>query len=172
MDTTPFLIVCLANLSAGCALHRASDKFQDNPRYSAYAGEYQMGTNVGMIVRLDRDRLMAKVSGQDYFQMFPSGRDSFFFKVVDAQVTFARSEGLALGGRQPVLVPTVTTETAAPQMKTETYGRSRMAGSPTPRTQTPESNRRLIFPLDARQEFRRAVQAQTCTLGGGRSANR
>jgi pimeloyl-ACP methyl ester carboxylesterase len=91
MDTTPFLIVCLANLSAGCAFHRGSDKFQDDRRYSAYAGEYQMGTNVSMIVRPDRDRLMAKVSGQDYFQMFPSDGDSFFFNVVDAQVTFARS---------------------------------------------------------------------------------
>ncbi len=75
------------SLLAGCAL-----RTQDRGLYGAYAGQYRMGTNVEAIVRPDGDRLMAKVTGQDYYEMFPSGSDSFVFKVVDARVTFTRSD--------------------------------------------------------------------------------
>jgi hypothetical protein len=57
-----------------------------------------MGTNVEMIVRPDGDRLMAKVSGQDYFQVFRRTGDSFSFKVVDAELTFTRSRIGAVSG--------------------------------------------------------------------------
>src|SRR5260221_10461382 len=79
-------IPTLVSLLAGCAF-----RSKEQARYEAYTGEYQMGTNVEAIVRPDGERLMAKVSGQDYFEMFPSGGDTFFFKVVDARVEFTRS---------------------------------------------------------------------------------
>ena len=66
--------------------------------YAAYTGLYQLNTNVEVIIRPEGTRLMAKVSGQDYFEMFPSNRDSFFFKIVDAEVTFTRAnEGTVRG---------------------------------------------------------------------------
>ncbi len=82
----------------GCAFHSSGGKARPEIRYGVYAGEYQMQTNVGMIIRPDRDRLMAKVAGQDYFQLFPSGNDEFVFKVVDARIQFARSHGGAVTG--------------------------------------------------------------------------
>jgi pimeloyl-ACP methyl ester carboxylesterase len=97
MWTIPLVpIIIVVILSSSCALHHGSAKTQQPVRYGAYAGEYQMGTT-GAIVRPDGNRLMAKITGQDYFEMFPSGGDSFFFKVVDAQVTFLRSEGAVSG---------------------------------------------------------------------------
>ena len=88
-------IIAVLSLSPGCAERRGNAK---HSRYSEYAGEYQMETNVGVIVRPDGNRLMAKVTGQDYFQIFPSGGDSFFFKVVDAQVKFTRSDNGTVSG--------------------------------------------------------------------------
>lgn len=80
-------ITAIASLLAGCALWNS-----ERSPYGDYVGLYRMGTDVEMIVRLERGRLMGKVTGQDYFEMFRRGSDSFAFKVVDASVMFTRSE--------------------------------------------------------------------------------
>jgi pimeloyl-ACP methyl ester carboxylesterase len=83
----------LVSLLAGCAFWT-----QEGTRYGSYAGQYRMGTNVDAIIRPEGGRLMAKVTGQDYFEMFPRGNDSFAFKVVDARVTFTRSDAGKVNG--------------------------------------------------------------------------
>jgi pimeloyl-ACP methyl ester carboxylesterase len=77
------ILTCL-----GCThFHRAAE----NP-YGHYSGVYALDENTSAIVRPDHDRLMVKVTGQDYFEVFPQEGDSFFYKIVDAQLTFRRSE--------------------------------------------------------------------------------
>jgi pimeloyl-ACP methyl ester carboxylesterase len=91
--TLPAVIIVV--LTFGCALH--PEIIRETP-YDAYRGAYQMKTNLEVIVRPEGKRLMAKVSGQDYFEIFPRGHDSFFFKVVEAEVLFIRSKEGAVSG--------------------------------------------------------------------------
>lgn len=78
-------------LIAGCASQR---------ELGDYAGEYRLqgGAGVSLIVRPDSGRLMGKVEGQDYFEMFAADRDSFQFKVADAKVKFAREADELVSG--------------------------------------------------------------------------
>lgn len=58
-----------------------------------YVGEYKLGDHMIIAVRRDGERLLARLTGQPEFEIFPESRTKFFWKVVDAQVTFAAEEG-------------------------------------------------------------------------------
>jgi hypothetical protein len=71
-----------------------------------YVGSYPLTPAFGITVTRDGDRLMAQATGQPAFRVWASAVDEFFWKVVDAQVTFTRGadgkvDGLILhqGGR-------------------------------------------------------------------------
>ena len=53
---------------AGCAHFRAMEENS----YEQYSGEYILDENTTAIVRANQGRLMAKISGQDYFELFRS----------------------------------------------------------------------------------------------------
>lgn len=55
----------------------------------AYVGEYQLGP-ARFTVKREELRLMVQLSGQPFFQVFPSAKDEFFYKVVNAQLSFVR----------------------------------------------------------------------------------
>lgn len=57
---------------------------------SAYVGTYEMMPSANLMVTLDGDHLMAQLSGQQKFQLFPESETRFFVKVVDAQVDFVK----------------------------------------------------------------------------------
>lgn len=62
-----------------------------DPRlYDAYTGEYELAPGVVFTIRKEADRLLARVTGQEFFEIFPESKDKFFYKVVDAQITFLR----------------------------------------------------------------------------------
>ena len=63
----------------------------DSKIYDDYVGRYDYRSAV-MTVRRDGDKLMAQLTTQPEFQIFPSGDDKFFWKVVDAQCEFQRDE--------------------------------------------------------------------------------
>jgi len=63
----------------------------DFKTYDAYAGEYAIGPQLFTISR-DGDRLMFSVPGQGTVEAFPESETKFFFTVIDAQVTFVKSE--------------------------------------------------------------------------------
>jgi hypothetical protein len=61
----------------------------------AYAGRYDYSEGKGKIiltVTLEGGRLYAQLTGQPRFEIFPKSETEFFWKVVNAQVTFVKDE--------------------------------------------------------------------------------
>lgn len=57
-----------------------------------YTGNFQI-PNVGvLVITNDEDKLYAKLGGQGKYQVFPSAKDEFFWKIVEARLKFNRSE--------------------------------------------------------------------------------
>jgi CubicO group peptidase (beta-lactamase class C family) len=67
----------------------------DPTTYEAFLGKYDYGEGKAiMTVTREGNHLYAQLSGQPKFEIFPSSANEFFWKVVDAQVTFVKgSEG-------------------------------------------------------------------------------
>ena len=61
----------------------------------SYAGVYELMPNVRFNVTVENGHLFAQLTGQPKFELFPSGEKEFFYKVVDAQITFG-DDGLVL----------------------------------------------------------------------------
>ncbi|PWF55466.1 DUF3471 domain-containing protein, partial [Massilia glaciei] len=55
-----------------------------------YAGRYQLAPGFTLTVSADADGLLAQATGQAPAPLFARKADEFFYKVVDASVTFAR----------------------------------------------------------------------------------
>jgi CubicO group peptidase (beta-lactamase class C family) len=69
--------------------------------FDSYAGRYELTPNFVLTVTREGDKLFAQATGQPKFQIFPEGARDFFYKVVDAQITFevdkdGRATGLVL----------------------------------------------------------------------------
>jgi CubicO group peptidase (beta-lactamase class C family) len=62
----------------------------DYKLYDAYAGRYELAPNVFFTIRRDGDRLTAQLTGQDALEIFPESETEFFYKAVDAQITFVK----------------------------------------------------------------------------------
>jgi len=58
--------------------------------YEAYVGQYELGAGEVLTVRRDGDKLRAQLTGQPNFEVFPESETNFFYKVVDAQLTFVK----------------------------------------------------------------------------------
>jgi CubicO group peptidase (beta-lactamase class C family) len=54
----------------------------------AYAGIYDLSPDFALEVTVEGGRLMVRATGQDKYPVFPSAPGRFFYKVVDAQLTF------------------------------------------------------------------------------------
>jgi len=73
---------------------------------SSYSGRYELQPGVVMVIRHEGARLLAQLTGQPEFEIFPESETKFFYRVVDAQITFdvdenGKTAGLTLhqGGR-------------------------------------------------------------------------
>jgi len=60
----------------------------DSALLKSYAGVYRLAPQCDITVTLEDDKLMARVTGQDKFQIFPESKTKFFYKVVDAKISF------------------------------------------------------------------------------------
>ncbi len=56
----------------------------------ACVGKYEMRPGLILTVTREGDRLMAQLTGQPKFEIFPESETKFFLKVVEAQITFHR----------------------------------------------------------------------------------
>ena len=54
-----------------------------------YVGSYSLNFFMKFTVTLDGDRLNVKLTGQDAFPIYPSSPTEFFYRIVDARITFA-----------------------------------------------------------------------------------
>jgi CubicO group peptidase (beta-lactamase class C family) len=92
------------------------DKTVSASKYDDYIGRYDYSGTI-MKIRRDGDRLLAQLAGQPEFEIFPKSENEFFWKVVDAQVTFVRNEK---GEVTHVLHHQGGSEINAPKLKDET----------------------------------------------------
>ncbi len=68
----------------------------DSRLFEGYVGQYQLAPNFILTITREGDSLYAQATNQPKFQIFPETKKDFFFKVVDAQITFETdSEGRA-----------------------------------------------------------------------------
>ena len=56
--------------------------------FDGYVGTYQLAPNFIFTVTRDGSHLFAQLDGQPTFEIFPEGERDYFYKVVDAQITF------------------------------------------------------------------------------------
>jgi hypothetical protein len=75
------------------------DTTVDPALYDDYVGRYDYGNEGVMTVTTESGRLFAQLARQRRFEIFPHAKDKFFWKVVDAQITFVRDDqGRVSGG--------------------------------------------------------------------------
>ena len=60
----------------------------DSKVLESYAGIYELMPNMRFNVTVENGHLFAQLTGQPKFELFASGEKEFFYKVVDAQITF------------------------------------------------------------------------------------
>ena len=60
--------------------------------YSDYVGEYDYGHGAILTITKEGDQLLAQMTGQPKFEIFPQSETKFFWKVVNAQVTFVKND--------------------------------------------------------------------------------
>ena len=61
--------------------------------FDKYAGEYQLAPGAVFTIRQDGDRFLAKLTGQSFLQIYPESELNFFYKEVDAQISFIKGDG-------------------------------------------------------------------------------
>jgi len=59
--------------------------------YDDYVGRYDYGVGI-LTVSKEQDRLFAQLTGQTKFEIFPRSENEFFWKVVDAEITFVKDK--------------------------------------------------------------------------------
>lgn len=59
---------------------------------AAYVGRYELDPNFVLTVRADGSRLFVQATGQSEFEAFAESETDFFYRVVDAQITFDRPD--------------------------------------------------------------------------------
>jgi hypothetical protein len=64
--------------------------------FDRYAGQYQLSPNLVLTITREREHLFAQVTGRPKFELFAEGENEYFWKVVDAQVTFEVDAGGAV----------------------------------------------------------------------------
>ena len=67
------------------------DPSADSKTYPDFAGRYDY-QNAVLTVTVENDHLFGQLTGQDKYEIFPSGKDAFFWKITDAKVVFRRDE--------------------------------------------------------------------------------
>ncbi|MFQ5640485.1 MAG: serine hydrolase [bacterium] len=63
----------------------------DSEIYADYVGEYELTPQVIFTITTKEQKLFAKLTGQDTYPIYPESETKFFYKVVDAQITFVRN---------------------------------------------------------------------------------
>lgn len=65
----------------------------DTGKLNDYLGWFELKPGVNIHITKHGNSLKAQLTGQEAYPVFAEGTDKFFFKVVDAQLTFGRDDG-------------------------------------------------------------------------------
>lgn len=60
--------------------------------FDAYVGEYELIKNVIFTISREENRFFAQLTGQGKAEIFPESETKFFYKIVDAQITFFKND--------------------------------------------------------------------------------
>jgi hypothetical protein len=60
----------------------------DPKLFDGYVGQYELAPNFILTITREGDQLFAQATGQPKVQIYPESQRDFFYKVVDAQITF------------------------------------------------------------------------------------
>lgn len=70
----------------------------DTKIYKDYVGKYELGPGAIVTISNEDERIYAKLTGQEKYEIFPLSESEYFYKAVDAKITFERDEeGLVTG---------------------------------------------------------------------------
>jgi D-alanyl-D-alanine-carboxypeptidase/D-alanyl-D-alanine-endopeptidase len=58
---------------------------------SDYVGTYRFNSNAIFTIKIENDQLKAMLTGQQFYPVYPAGRDMFTYRVVEAQLSFVRN---------------------------------------------------------------------------------
>lgn len=89
---TTFVLFSLIALQGQSVTQGTSEISVDENTLKNYVGRYNYGQGMVMIVTLEDNQLYAQLTGQSVFPIFPSSENQFYWKVVDASVTFVADE--------------------------------------------------------------------------------
>ena len=64
----------------------------DEKVLESYVGDYQLAPTFKITVTREGDKLFAQATDQPRFQIFAESPTDFFYKVVDAQITFVKDD--------------------------------------------------------------------------------
>ncbi len=59
-------------------------------KYDACVGEYELAPGAVFTIRKEGERLLARLTGQSFLELFPESETEFFYQAVDAQITFVK----------------------------------------------------------------------------------
>lgn len=57
-----------------------------------YVGRYEVAPNVYFTIERKENQLRAQLTGQSFFEIYPESEIDFFYKVVDAQISFEKND--------------------------------------------------------------------------------
>lgn len=60
--------------------------------YEEYIGEYEMAPGVIVTITTSENKIFAQLTGQESFEIFPMSEMEYFYKVVDATITFDKDD--------------------------------------------------------------------------------
>ena len=84
--------------AAAMAPKEHKEVHMDPKIFDGYLGSYQLMPNFSITITREGDHLFAQATGQQKFEIFPESEKEYFYKVVDAQITFVTdSHGRATG---------------------------------------------------------------------------
>lgn len=58
----------------------------------AVVGQYELAPGASFSIKREGNQVFARLTGQSYYEIFPQSETEFFYKVVDAQLTFVKDK--------------------------------------------------------------------------------
>jgi CubicO group peptidase (beta-lactamase class C family)/uncharacterized protein YneR len=70
----------------------------DPALYDRYTGDYELRPGFILTIKKENEKLMAQATGQPAAEIFPESETKFFYKIVDAQIEFAKDASGNING--------------------------------------------------------------------------
>ncbi|WMM23928.1 serine hydrolase [Tissierella sp. MB52-C2] len=67
-------------------------EIEDTDLYDNYIGEYELAPEAIYTITREGNNIFAQLTGQGKFEIFPSSENEFFYKIVDAKITFVKDD--------------------------------------------------------------------------------